>query len=380
MRPRALLPLLFVLSACGSEITERAGATSTRRVSQGIVNGTPDSAANNAVVYIGIGNQGSFCTGTLIAPNLVLTAHHCVADPNENVECGAFGSPMSPASFSISVGLQPGGKVATGSKVVVDTAKPNNMCGNDIALIQLDRDIPNAPISKVRLTKLTAGETASTSGYGDDGSGNVTNGRYVKTGIKVDAVGPTTYAYKTKAGQSLPVTLPAGEIVTGESTCFGDSGGPLFDAAGNVIGMTSRGIDEKCIDRPSIYTDTASHAEAIKAAALAAGHPLQEANPLPGEKPAPGTSPQSDPTKDDTTGDTAGDSDTSSASDTEDGDEPVIAPNKKTKKTSLGTPAAASCSASPMAPRSSSSFACLGLAGLALAMRLRSRLRAPASR
>jgi MYXO-CTERM domain-containing protein len=371
MRPRALLPLLFVLTACGSEMAEPNATTDNgraRRVSQGIVNGTPDTAANNSVVYIGMGNQGSFCTGTLIAPNLVITAHHCVADANENVECGAFANQMSGASFSISVGLQPGAKVASGTKVIVDTAKPNNICGNDIALIQLDRDIPNAPISKVRLTKLTAGETASTSGYGDDGSGNVTNGRYVKTGIKVDAVGPTTYAYKTKTGQSLPVTLPAGEIVTGESTCFGDSGGPLFDAAGNVIGMTSRGIDEKCIDRPSIYTDTASHAEAIKAAAVAAGHPLQAANPLPGEQPAPGTTPKSEPSKDTDSTDSSSDDSDSEAQDTE---EPAPKPKKtKTKKTGLGTPATAGCSASPRSQGSSSTLALAAIAlGVALALR-----------
>jgi uncharacterized protein (TIGR03382 family) len=362
MRARAVLPFLLALTACAtevsevSEVTERSatdGSAKARRVSQAIVNGAPDTAAGNSVVYIAIGTQGSFCTGTLIAPNLVLTAHHCVADPDETVECGVFTTPMAASSFAISVGLQPGAKVATGAKVVLDTAKPNNMCGNDIALIQLDRDIPNAPLSKVRLTKLTAGETASTSGYGDDGSGKVTNGRYVKQGIKVDAVGPTSYSYKTATGQSLALTLPGGEIVTGESTCFGDSGGPLFDSAGNVIGMTSRGIDEKCIDRPSIYTDTASHADVIKAAAVAAGHPLQAANPLPGETPAPGTKPTSDPDSTGKDGTSSGASDEETTDETGT-DEPVIAP-KKTKKTStLRSGATTGCSAAPgSAPPSS---------------------------
>jgi secreted trypsin-like serine protease len=378
MRPRALLPLLLVLTACSSEIEDRtarggdAQASRVRRVSEGIVNGTPDTAANNAVVFINIGTQGSFCTGTLIAPNLVLTAHHCVATPDETQECGGF-TPMAASQLTISVGLVPGNPVANAAKLITDTAKPNSICGNDIGLIQLDRDITGVTIAKVRFTKLTTGEAATTAGYGDDGTGNVTNGRFVRAGIKVDAVGPTSYSYTTAAGQALPVTLPAGEIGTGESTCFGDSGGPLFDAAGNVIGMTSRGIDGECNDRPSIYTDTVSHAQAIMAAAVAAGHPLQAANPLPGET-SPDTRPQND-----TGSPSTSSGDTSAADGTDDGSgdgttDPT--PAKKTKRqVSLAPAANAGCSTAPgaVSSRSSSSLALVGLALGAVLARARRR-------
>jgi V8-like Glu-specific endopeptidase len=369
MRVHALVPLLLVvLAACTTEAVEGAPngeSRSTRRVAQPIVNGQPDTSAHDSVVYIAIGTQGSFCTGTLIAPNLVITARHCVADPDETQECGAFGALHAASTFTISMGVQHATNVATGAKVIVDTTKPNSICGNDISLIQLDRDIPNALLSKVRLTKLTAGETATTAGYGDDGTGNVTNGRFLKSGIKVDGVGPLPYTYTTTAGQALPVTLPAGEIVTGESTCFGDSGGPLFDAAGNIIGMTSRGIDEKCNDRPSIYTDTASHAAVITAAAAAAGHPLQAATPMPSDTSADAT-PQADPTGADGT----------SADDTEVSvGDPAPTAKKKTK-TSLGATASAGCAAAPHASFAggSSSLPLLGLAlGVGLAGRRRRR-------
>jgi MYXO-CTERM domain-containing protein len=364
MRLRALLPLLVVLAGCTTEAAERGAdseAKATRRVSQPIVNGTPDTAAGDSVVYIAIGTQGSFCTGTLIAPNLVITARHCVADPDETQECGAFGATHAASTFSIWIGLQHATRVAGASKVVVDTSKPNNICGNDISLLQLDRELPSAMLSKVRLTPLTTGETATTSGYGDDGSGKVTNGRFVRTGIKIDAVGPAPFSYTTKAGQALPVTLPAGEIVTGESTCFGDSGGPLFDAAGNVIGMTSRGIDEECNDRPSIYTDTASHAATITAAAIAAGHPLTAAAPLPGTS-NPTTTPQSDPTGTDDTDDTGGDTE----------EEVVPTKTAKKKKTSTLAPAAsAGCSSAPGPSSSSSSLWLVGLALVAATTRRR---------
>jgi secreted trypsin-like serine protease len=366
MRALAVLPLLISLAACTSEAADRAASSdgkSTRRVSAPIVNGQPDTSAHDSVVYIAIGTQGSFCTGTLIAPNLVITARHCVADPDETQECGAFGATKAASTFTISMDLQHATTIATGSKVIVDTTKPNNICGNDISLIQLDRDVPSAMLSKVRLTKLTTGETATTAGYGDDGTGNVTASRFLKTGIKVDAVGPSPYTYTTATGEALPVTLPAGEIVTGESTCFGDSGGPLFDGAGNIIGMTSRGIDENCNDRPSIFTDTASHAAVITAAAAAAGHPLQAAAPLPDS--TSDATPQSDPTSAD--GTAADDTETSV-------DAPTTTTTKKTKS-SLGATSSAGCSAAPGASlaSSSSSLPLLGLALLAASRRRRRR-------
>jgi MYXO-CTERM domain-containing protein len=397
MRRRALLPLLFPLSlltlasllaGCSTEIEDRsAGSASTadaskvRRVSQGIVKGTLDTEANDAVVMINIGTQGSFCTGTLIAPNLVLTAHHCVSTPDETKECGAFSAPTAPAQLTVSVGLQPGNPVAVASKVFVDTGKPNNICGNDIGLFQLDRDITGVTIARVRLTKAVAGEVVTTSGYGDDGTGTVTNGRFVKAGIKVDAVGPSEYSYTTAAGLALPVSLPAGEIGTGESTCFGDSGGPLFDAAGNVIGMTSRGIDGECNDRPSIYTDTASHAAVIMAAATAAGHPLLPATALPGASTGGDTSPQSGTAGGSTSTSSGGTSTgNDSAGGTDDTSDPAPVTKPSKRNVSLAPAANAGCSVAGAGtggatPRSSSSSALLGLAlGAALVVR-RSRER-----
>lgn len=372
---RALLPFLFVATACSSEVTERAGATDrapTGRVAQGIVNGTPDTAGSNAVIFIMMnGSRQDFCTGTLIAPNLVITARHCVSDISETSECGTFTKQMSPSSLSIAVGVNPGARVATATKIIVDTAKGNSGCSNDIALFQLDHDVAGAVVSKVRLSQLKVGEAAHTAGYGDDGSGTPTQGRYVKNGIKIDSVGPASYSYQTKNGQTLPVNLPVGEVVTGESTCFGDSGGPLFDAAGNIVGVTSRGIDEECVDRPSIYSDTASHAQLITDAAVAAGHPLQSADPLPGQSPAPdGTEPKSSDTDGTSTADDEDETGESEDDDTEE------APVKKKKKTNgLGQTAAAGCSASPAGTGTSSSLV-MTLAALSAVLVTRRRSRA----
>ena len=350
--------------ACGAPSdTENANVSITQKgTDPRIIGGTPSTAAQDATVFINLAD--GFCTGSLIAPNLVLTARHCVTEMAGNDDCQHFTTDNDPATIGIALGVDASAFdtptiVAHGTKLYVET-NPSG-CSYDIALIKLDQDIPNAAIAKVRFTQATTADVGTAIGYGDgDDKGNMTNGRYQRGGIAVTAIGPdTTATYTTAKGKTLNVDVSPGELMTGESTCFGDSGGPLLDAAGLIIGVTSRGVDDFCVDRPTIWSDVFSHLTLIEAAATDAGHPLtpQSTTPDAGTTEDAGTSSSS-----------SSSSSSGSLGDTDAGNTTDHASDDTTTTTS-------GCSAAPSTSRAGGKRILAAIMGVALAIVARRRRR-----
>ena len=75
--------------------------------------------------------------------------------------------------FGVSLGVNANGRteVARGMRFFVP-ASPD-LCGADIALLELDQDLPSATTAVVRFAPLKIGETTIAVGYGDDGTGRI---------------------------------------------------------------------------------------------------------------------------------------------------------------------------------------------------------------
>jgi MYXO-CTERM domain-containing protein len=234
------LGLTLVLAGC----TDAADATlPVGLVQDPIVGGQPDSMSHSVVGILT--REGELCSGSLILPNLVLTARHCVAtlSSGESVQCGVsmFGSVHPASDFAVSWDDNLTGNVDSASVYhasAVRVPSEAGVCGNDIALIELSANVPAEQATPLvpRIDSAPMNnEVFDAVGYGltdpNDQLGTTAGRRMRFNGAHVSCVG-------TACGSLGGV---ASEWGANAPVCSGDSGGPALDSAGRVIGTTSRG-------------------------------------------------------------------------------------------------------------------------------------------
>jgi len=190
-----------------------------------------------------------FCGGSLITPNLVVTAGHCVADLK----------PRALRKLEVITGRTRLNRENTGAVTGVSKAlMPVNSKGKrryathnggarwDVALLRLDSPV-SGPTIKIagddEARSWAPGQLVSTTGWGVTGSNNRKASSVLRVANQVMLADQVCRRYNGNDYDPRTMNCLGGPAIH-SSTCFGDSGGPLVAPLGSeyrLVGLTSFG-------------------------------------------------------------------------------------------------------------------------------------------
>ncbi len=267
----SLLSLLAPLAACS------AGDAASEEVDEdnGALLGGTESTAEDDAVFALYRRGEPWCAATLIAPNVLLTALHCVADLDTSGPQPMVGARLMPQELSVHFGNKPSAnRAAIVSRIVVPDAVekaqgPVPLRSIDIAALYvqpIDASFAQVKPRTVSQKPSQGDSTVRVVGYttvARDPFGFFTqlrrerrDGVYVWAGAQERSLVQAVL----EDGRSFYWRNRAAELTTEVVACGSDSGGPAFDLAGNLVGIVAGVVGECAQGSLSVFTDVASQA------------------------------------------------------------------------------------------------------------------------
>ncbi len=206
------------------------------------------------------GPQG-YCTAAMIAPNLVVTARHCVAQitlgtfactpQGDLVQNSTGAGSQGPDYMPNQLGFYTAEHVAENGLAVYMTTpdalgsqifdtQTLTSCRDDVAFVVLNQPLPGRTPLPVRLTNNTVvGEEVGVTGYGLTEVQTDPRALRSRGNLAIEGVGPDVPVNEAEAAP-----LRAVRIGPTAATCNGDSGAPITAAStGAIIGIVSLGYE-----------------------------------------------------------------------------------------------------------------------------------------
>ncbi len=223
--------LLFVVAACGCGAGDGAAGSDESSIQGGHIDS--GDAAVGLVWFQG----GGFCSGALIAPNVVLTAGHCVADPIDGFYTGA-GKRVAAVGEDPASGMQ---RHAVAAQLAHPSYSASGGCPNqtyDVGLIRLSQPLKGVKPLPLAATAPAYSTACNIIGYGvhNADSDAETFEQKREASVWVKSLGATWIDLLWKTGIA----------------DHGDSGGPLL-CNGDIAAVTSCGDDGVYPDHREAY-------------------------------------------------------------------------------------------------------------------------------